>query len=82
MRERIRGIGLGLVTRERGSALRRMQIIGLGSAARHDVAGSEAEESASSGGEPFGMTNVPYLKCEKKSRELFSICGREICFAA
>lgn len=48
MRERMRGIGPGVVTKERGSALRRMQIIGLGLAARHDVAGSEAEESASS----------------------------------
>lgn len=66
MRERMRGIGLGLVTRERGSALRRMQIIGLGSAARHDVAGSEAEESASSDGEPFWMTNVPYLNKRRK----------------
>jgi len=69
----MRGIGLGLVTRERRSALRRMQIIGLGSVARHDVAGSEAEKSASSGGEPFGMTNVPYLKCEKKQRAVFNM---------
>ena len=49
--------------KSRGSALMRTQVISLWLVTSHDVAGSEAEVSASSnGGEyPFVMTNMPYF---------------------
>jgi hypothetical protein len=50
-------INLRLVTNIRGSARMRTQVINLRLMTNHDVAGSEAEESASS----IMMTNVPYL---------------------
>ena len=56
-RMRTQVINLRLVTNIRGSARMRTQVINLRLMTNHDVAGSEAEESASS----IMMTNVPYL---------------------
>ncbi len=45
-----------------GSVLMRMQVVNLRLVNNHDVAGSEAEKSASS---LKGMTNMPYLNFDE-----------------